>query len=411
MDNYYISFVVATRNDNHGGNIRKKNQFFINKWAYVTAKYNLSCELIVVDWNPIKEKEDLQNTLNYPRLNSNQSIRIIKVPEKFHKKYNSSDQLKFFQMQAKNVGIRRAKGQFILCTNIDIVFSEEMIEYLSKKSLDENKIYRTDRYDIDFDLFDNLNNDTDFFMSYCTGINKKNYSIDLKTNKKYYIYKSITKTTFEVLKDFFFSIINTEKRKRSPFLIRPFEILKDFFFSLINTEKRKRSPFLIRPFLFLNKLILRIPIILINFTTRILFNFVTGFKKIKKFTTQKLLPELHTNACGDFTLASKKIWEDSDGYYEYDGYSFFIDSLFLYYAYYKGYNTTEINHKIFHINHSQGFIAGSNNLFKSLRKRNIPYINFELFLKYINQYKKNKNYIPQKKKWGLKDKILDEFRI
>ena len=374
MDNYYISFVVATRNDNHGGNMRKKNQFFIDKWAYVTAKYNLSCELIVVDWNPIKENEDLQNTLNYPRLNPNQSIRIIKVPEKFHKKYNSSDQLKFFQMQAKNVGIRRAKGKFILCTNIDIVFSEEMIKYLSKKNLNENKIYRTDRYDIDFDLFDNLNNDTDFFMSYCTGIHRKNYSIDLKTNKKYYIYKSITKATYEGL--------------------------KDFILSLVNTKKRKRSHFLIRPFLFLKKLIIKSPILLINLIIR-----------IKKFSTLKSLPELHTNGCGDFTLASKKIWEDCDGYYEYDGYSFFIDSLFLYYAYYKGYNTIEINDKIFHINHSQGFIAGSDDLFKSLRKRNIPYINFELFLKYIKLYKKNKNYIPQKKGWGLKDKILDEFKI
>lgn len=373
-DNYYISFVVATRNDNHGGNMRKKNQFFIDKWAYVTAKYNLSCELIVVDWNPIKENEDLQNTLNYPKLNPNQSIRIIKVPEKFHKKYNSSDQLKFFQMQAKNVGIRRAKGQFILCTNIDIVFSEEMIKYLSEKSLNENKIYRTDRYDIDFDSFDNLNNDTDFFMSYCTGIHKKNYSIDLKTNKKYYIYRSITKATYEVL--------------------------KDFILSLVSTKKRKRTHFLIRPFLFLKKLIIKSPSILINLATR-----------IKKFRILKSLPELHTNGCGDFTLASQKIWGNCDGYYEYDGYSFFIDSLFLYYAYFKGYITTEINHKIFHVNHSQGFIAGSDDLFKSLRERNIPYINFELYLEYIRLYKKNKNYLVQKKEWGLKDKILDEFRI
>ena len=213
MDNYYISFVVATRNDDHGGNMNKKNQFFIDKWAYVTSKFNLPCELIIIDWNPPHEKEDLKNIIKYPKVNSNQSIRVIKVPEKFHEEYKTSKQLNFYQMQAKNVGIRRARGQFILCTNIDIVFSEEMIKYLSKKSLDEKKIYRTDRYDIDFDLFDNSNNDTNFFMNYCTGIHKKNYSINLKTNEKYYIYRSIGKTIYEeIFLNIYNSLINIKKK-------------------------------------------------------------------------------------------------------------------------------------------------------------------------------------------------------
>lgn len=382
MDDYYISFVVATRNDDHGGNMDMKNQFFIDKWAYVTSKFNLSCELIIIDWNPLNEKEDLKNTIKYPQINPNQSIRVIKVPEKFHREYKTSKQLNFYQMQAKNVGIRRAKGKFILCTNIDIIFSEEMIKYLSKKELDENKVYRTDRYDIDFDLFDNLNNETEFFMNYCSGIHKKNYSIDLKSNKKYYIYRSVGRTAYE---EVFLNLYN---------------IFSDYINSLVNKKKKDRYYPILRPILFIKKFITRI--------SRLLNSL---YLQIINLIEVKSLPELHTNGCGDFTLASQKVWGDCNGYYEYDGYSFFIDSLFLYCAYYKGYNTNEINKKIFHINHSQGFVAGSDDLFKSLRKRNIPYIDFKLYLKYLKLYKKKKNYLSKKVNWGLNDKMLDEFKI
>ena len=33
-------------------------------------------------------------------------------------------------MIAKNAGIRRARGQFVLATNIDIIFSNELVGFL-----------------------------------------------------------------------------------------------------------------------------------------------------------------------------------------------------------------------------------------------------------------------------------------
>ena len=70
---YEFSFIVATRNDNHGGNMRERNQFFINRWINDVKKYNLNCELIIVDWNSkiplrkilkssfLKKKSDCKN--------------------------------------------------------------------------------------------------------------------------------------------------------------------------------------------------------------------------------------------------------------------------------------------------------------------------------------------------------------
>jgi len=73
--------------------------------------------------------------------------RIIKVPPRIHYQYKNSDKFPLFQMIAKNVGIRRAKGEFVLATNIDILFSDELCEFLTCKKLKKNCLYRIDRHD------------------------------------------------------------------------------------------------------------------------------------------------------------------------------------------------------------------------------------------------------------------------
>ena len=56
------------------------------------------------------------------------------MPPGVHRRYQYSEALPLYQMIAKNVGIRRARGQFVLATNIDIIFSDELVEYLSTDS-------------------------------------------------------------------------------------------------------------------------------------------------------------------------------------------------------------------------------------------------------------------------------------
>ena len=50
-------------------------------------------------------------------------------------------------MIGKNVGIRRARGQFVLATNIDILFSDELAKYLAARRLEPGRMYRIDRHD------------------------------------------------------------------------------------------------------------------------------------------------------------------------------------------------------------------------------------------------------------------------
>jgi hypothetical protein len=68
-------------------------------------------------------------------------------------------------MIAKNVGIRRARGRFVLATNIDIIFSTELIDYLATRRLEAGRLYRVDRHDIQPDV--PLDPPLEAQMAYC----------------------------------------------------------------------------------------------------------------------------------------------------------------------------------------------------------------------------------------------------
>ncbi|PSQ15955.1 hypothetical protein BRD00_13160 [Halobacteriales archaeon QS_8_69_26] len=62
----------------------------------------------------------------------------------------------FFEYIAKNVGIRRASGEYVLAMNPDILLNEDLVEFLASESLDPDSFYRTYRYDVEVDLPNDL---------------------------------------------------------------------------------------------------------------------------------------------------------------------------------------------------------------------------------------------------------------
>lgn len=144
----YLSFVAVSRNDGHGGDIGKRMRMFVNGLIAQCNRFNFYCELILVEWNPPTNKPPLADVLPKPTEDDYLTIRYIKVPFEIHNQLAFSDKLTLFQMIAKNVGIRRARGNFILCTNVDLLFSNELFELLAKKNLEECAFYRANRCDV-----------------------------------------------------------------------------------------------------------------------------------------------------------------------------------------------------------------------------------------------------------------------
>jgi hypothetical protein len=148
----YISVVVAARNDNHGGNMLRRMQAFLKAWFAQAARYDIPSEVIVVEWNPPADRARLAECLDLPSESGPCELRFIEVSRELHRRLPNPDAIPLHQMLAKNVGIRRARGQFILSTNIDIVFSAEFMRFVAERRLEHRTIYRIDRHDVSSEI-------------------------------------------------------------------------------------------------------------------------------------------------------------------------------------------------------------------------------------------------------------------
>lgn len=142
----YISVVVTTRNDNYGENMQRRLDMFVRGLDLHQQKHPGLFELVIVEWNPPQDQEPLSTII--PSC-TDLPIRIITVPNEYHLRIGINRPMAEFP--AKNVGLRRAKGQFVLISNPDILFSHELVDQLSRRNLADGLVYRCDRYDFDGD--------------------------------------------------------------------------------------------------------------------------------------------------------------------------------------------------------------------------------------------------------------------
>lgn len=132
------------------------------RWlSCLIEKNKLPAELLIVDYNPVPENEPLIKMLDWPKNRKYLTIRLLHVPNETHKRLINPEVRKtvpLFEFPAKNMAIRRAKGEYILSANADIVFHPSIIRLIAKKNLSNKSYYRTDRFDykkIDFYDFNN----------------------------------------------------------------------------------------------------------------------------------------------------------------------------------------------------------------------------------------------------------------
>lgn len=147
-----LSVVVTSRNDDHGGNLLHRMQVFVDAFLALSHKYQLACELVVVEWNPPRDVKRLADELVWPTSWKTVTVRFIEVTSEQCDRLPDSDRMPLPQFEAKNVGIRRARGRYILATNFDILYTEQLIAFLASGKLSQDCFYRVDRYDLGKDV-------------------------------------------------------------------------------------------------------------------------------------------------------------------------------------------------------------------------------------------------------------------
>lgn len=144
----YLSLVVAARNDDHGGNMLARMQGMLDSWIGPAERCGLPSEIVVVEWNPPADRPRLKDLLRWPLQPEYCQVRFIEVPAEVHARFKNAAAIPLHQMIAKNVGIRRAHGEFVLATNLDIIFSAQLMRFLAERRLETDVMYRIDRRDV-----------------------------------------------------------------------------------------------------------------------------------------------------------------------------------------------------------------------------------------------------------------------
>ncbi len=142
-----ISIVIAARNDNYGGDFLERLQSFVNMLVPQLDVYAPDSELVIVEWNPPQGRSRLAEAIRWHEAARRISVRIIEVSNDLHSCLPNSKRMPMFEYFAKNVGIRRTRGDFVLVTNPDILFTAPLIRILGRFPFSAQCFYRIDRYD------------------------------------------------------------------------------------------------------------------------------------------------------------------------------------------------------------------------------------------------------------------------
>lgn len=145
----YVSVVAVGRNDGYGGDFLGRTNAFLLCWLSFAEAVGAASELILVEWAPPADRPRLKEALTWPRVGRKHcAVRIIEVPPEVHATIPNPGRLPLLEYIGKNTGARRARGEYILTTNPDVLFSRPLIEFLAARRLSPSSYYRIDRCDL-----------------------------------------------------------------------------------------------------------------------------------------------------------------------------------------------------------------------------------------------------------------------
>ena len=430
----HLSVVAVTRNDDHGGNMLGRMQYFVDGFIAQCSQHQLNAELILVEWNPPPDRPPLEEALTWPEDFGSAQVRIITVPPEVHARFAHSADLPVFQMIGKNVGIRRARGLYVLATNIDILFDDELVRYLRDR-LNPGTIVRADRYDVPADLPKNKP-----FEQVLADCRKRFYQV----NTRYGIFDMTERrllgmsTGLEAAVMSFicgFPIMGIHLcnpwrgwvRTIAGFVAIAFGILAGIANRAIQIIIRniryiaplRRLP--VRSYYLLRRIVVRVWLLmkrLVRFGLGVIDSLVALFSltmitstatsqrrnAILRFRRSRWL---HTNACGDFTLMTRDDWFRLRGYPEWPIFSWHLDSVLLFAANAQDIQEVAlgVRYRIYHIDHSIGSgwsPQGAVQLFARLDKKGIPYLSNDDLLRLQKTFAANpRAAIINDENWGL----------
>ena len=144
-----ISFVLTGRNDEYGGDF--------NTRFFRTLQFNLAqlsargipYEVVFVEWAPPPQRPWLytQALAAVPALAAGRCAWYVVDPQ-YQDALSLNPRLEYLEFLAKNVGVRRASGHFVLTSNCDVYLGRQVLDAFERNALQPRVLYRAARQDL-----------------------------------------------------------------------------------------------------------------------------------------------------------------------------------------------------------------------------------------------------------------------
>lgn len=144
----FLSIVVTGRNDGHGGDF---NGRFLRTLAFNhdrLREHGVAHEFVLVEWAPPADRPRLADVVRESLPHVSPVLQTYLVDPRYQEACSLNSRLTYMEFLAKNVGIRRARGQAILSTNADIYLSSGVVKTLTTGALEPRTVYRATRTDV-----------------------------------------------------------------------------------------------------------------------------------------------------------------------------------------------------------------------------------------------------------------------
>jgi hypothetical protein len=145
----FLSIVLTGRNDQHGGDFRRRFFRTLGFNLHELRERGISHEVVFVEWGP-DETKPLLIDLAIEEVSgaTSETFHGIVVDGRYQEAMSLNPKLVYLEFVAKNVGIRRARGRFVLATNCDVFLGRHVLDVLQREALVPRTVYRARRHDL-----------------------------------------------------------------------------------------------------------------------------------------------------------------------------------------------------------------------------------------------------------------------
>jgi hypothetical protein len=145
----YLSIVITGRNDGYGGDFVERFLATLRFNHFEMVRRGISHEVVLVEWAPPAGAPLLADIVEERCPGTiAASLRTFVVDPRYHEALSLNPRLEYHEFLAKNAGIRRSRGSYVLTTNCDVIFGRKILQKLSARRLEPGIVYRAARYDL-----------------------------------------------------------------------------------------------------------------------------------------------------------------------------------------------------------------------------------------------------------------------